>query len=133
LCQGQNWGPNSAASRRTIRLPASTIKALMEWKLACPASNLGLVFPSVAKKVMSYRHISLNVLGPVLKKAKVAGVTLHDLRHSAASLWIEQRIEPERVQTWLGHHSVQMRFDTYEHLFEAVERENSVAAAIERS
>jgi len=130
--KGTIGAPKSAASRRTIPLPASTIKALKIWKLACPASDLGLVFPSVAKKVMSHRYMSLNVLGPVLKKAKVTGVTLHDLRHAAASLWIEQRVEPKRVQTWLGHHSIQVTFDTYGHLFEAVERETSVAAAIEK-
>jgi integrase len=81
---------------------------------------------------MSHRYMSLNVLGPILKEAKVRRLTLHDLRHAAASLWIEQRVEPKRVQTWLGHHSIQMTFDTYGHLFEAGERETSVAAAIEK-
>ena len=130
--KGAIGAPKSAASRRTIPLPASTVKALKEWKLACPVSDLGLVFPSVAKKVMSHRYMSLNVLSPNLIRAKAAGLTLHDLRHAAASLWIEQRVEPKRVQTWLGHHSIQVTFDTYGHLFEAVERENSVAAAIEK-
>ena len=40
--------------------------------------------------------------------------------------------EPKRVQTWLGHHSIQVTFDTYGHLFEAIVRETSVAAAIEK-
>jgi integrase len=124
--------PKSAASRRTVPLPSSTIKALKVWKLACPVTELGLVFPSLAKKPMSHRYMSINVLGPLLKEAKATGLTLHDLRHAAASLWIEQRVDPKRVQTWLGHHSIQVTFDTYGHLFEAVERENSVAAAIEK-
>lgn len=130
--KGKIGPPKSAASRRTIPLPASAIKALKEWKLACPPSELDLVFPSNAGKVMSHRYLALNVLGPVLKQSKIAGVTLHDLRHAAASLWIEQRVEPKRVQTWLGHHSMQVTFDTYGHLFEAVERETSVTAAIEK-
>lgn len=124
--------PKSAASRRTIPLPASSINALKVWKLACPVTELSLVFPSLAKKVMSHRFMSLNVLGPLLKEAKVTGLTLHDLRHAAASLWIEQRVDAKRVQTWLGHHSIQVTFDTYGHLYEAVERENSVASAIEK-
>ncbi len=81
---------------------------------------------------MSHRYMSRNILAPILTAAKVQGVTLHDLRHSAASLWIEQQVEPKRVQTWLGHSSIQVTFDTYGHLFEAVTRENSVAAAIEK-
>jgi integrase len=130
--KGKIGPPKSAASRRTVPLPASAIKALKEWKLACPPSEPGLVFPSNAGKVMSHRYMSLNVFGPVLTEAKAVGVTLHDLRHAAASLWIEQRVEPKRVQTWLGHHSIQVTFDTYGHLFEAVERETSVTAAIEK-
>lgn len=130
--KGTIGAPKSAASRRTIPLPAGAVKTLKAWKLACKPSDLGLVFPSLAGKVMSHRYMSLNVLGPVLAAAKIDGVTLHDLRHAAASLWIEKRVEPKRVQTWLGHHSIQVTFDTYGHLFEAVEREQSVAAAIEK-
>lgn len=121
--------PKSQASRRTVPLPPSAVLALKEWKLACPPSNADLVFPSLAGKVMSHRYMSLNLLGPVLGDA---AITLHDLRHAAASLWIEQRVEPKRVQTWLGHHSIQVTFDTYGHLFEAIERETGVAAAIEK-
>jgi integrase len=130
--KGNMGPPKSVASRRTVPLPASAIKALKEWKLGCRPSALDLVFPSLAGKVMSHRYMSLNLLNPVLKKATTLGLTLHDLRHAAASLWIEQRVEPKRVQTWLGHHSIQVTFDTYGHLFEAVERETSVAAAIEK-
>lgn len=124
--------PKSAASRRTIPLPASAIRVLKEWKLACRATDLALVFPSLAGKVMSHRYMSLNVLGPTLKAANATAVTLHDLRHAAASLWIEQQVEPKRVQAWLGHQSIQITFDTYGHLFEARQRESSVAAAIEK-
>jgi integrase len=130
--KGNIGPPKSSASRRTIPLPASAITSLKEWKLACVPSDLELVFPSVGGKVMSHRYMSLNLLGPLLKPAKIVGLTLHDLRHAAASLWIEQRVEPKRVQTWLGHHSIQVTFDTYGHLFEAHRRETSVAAAIEK-
>ena len=122
----------SAAGQRSVPLPANTHKLLKEWKLACRPSDLDLVFPSVAAKVMSHRYMSLNVVGPLLKAAKAVSLTLHNLRHAAASLWIEKRVEPKRVQTWLGHHSIQVTFDTYGHLFEAVERDSAVAAAIER-
>jgi len=130
---GTIGAPKSAASRRTVPLPASTVAALKEWKLACKTSALDLVFPSLAGKVMSHPYMSGNVLGSAMAKAMVTDITLHDLRHAAASLWIEQRVEPKRVQTWLGHHSIQVTFDTYGHLFEATERESSVAAAIEKA
>jgi integrase len=75
--------------------------------------------------------MSVNVLGSLLTAAK-AKLTLHDLRHAAASLWIEQRVEPKRVQTWLGHHSIQVTFDTYGHLFEQAEADNAVMDAVQR-
>jgi integrase len=81
---------------------------------------------------MSHRYMTLNVLQPLIEAAEFDPLGLHDLRHAAASLWIEQRVDAKRVQTWLGHHSIQVTFDTYGHLFEAIERESSVAAAIEK-
>jgi integrase len=41
---------------------------------------------------------------------------MHAFRHFAASLWIEQNFTPKRIQTWLGHSSIQMTYDTYGHL-----------------
>ena len=129
---GTIGSPKSVSSHRTIPLPPSAITALREWKLACPKSNFDLVFPSLAAKPMSNRYMTLNILGPVIRMAKVKAIGLHDLRHAAASLWIEQRVDAKRVQTWLGHHSIQVTFDTYGHLFEAVDRETSVVTAIEK-
>jgi integrase len=42
---------------------------------------------------------------------------LHSLRHAAASLFIEQGFSPKRVQSLMGHSSIQMTFDVYGHLF----------------
>jgi integrase len=130
--------PKSESGRRTVPLPPSAVKALKVWKLACPASDDGLVFPSVGRhgkggKAMPNRYMTLNILAPLLKAAglEAKGYGLHDLRHAAASLWIEQRVPPKRVQAWMGHSSIQVTFDTYGHLFEAVEQDASVASAIE--
>lgn len=42
---------------------------------------------------------------------------LHAFRHVAASLFIEQGFSPKRVQSLMGHSTIQMTFDTYGHLF----------------
>jgi integrase len=41
----------------------------------------------------------------------------HALRHAAASLFIEQGWTPKKVQTAMGHSSIQVTFDIYGHLF----------------
>ncbi len=142
--------PKSKAGYRTIPLPPATVKALKAWKLACPPNDQNLVFPSPAKKVMTHRYMSLNILAPVQVAAKVCDprqivgkedkqttileprYTLHDLRHAAASLWIEQRVDAKRVQNWMGHGSIQVTFDTYGHLFKQAEQDQAVALAVER-
>lgn len=43
----------------------------------------------------------------------------HSLRHAAASLFIAHLSwTPKRLQTVMGHASIQMTFDLYGHLFE---------------
>ena len=43
--------------------------------------------------------------------------SMHNLRHAAASLFIEQGFSPKRVQALMGHSTIQMTFDVYGHLF----------------
>ncbi len=54
----------------------------------------------------------------------------HDLRHTAASLWIAAGIDIKTVSSWLGHSTAKLTLDTYGHLMgtdadrAAVERVN---------
>jgi integrase len=43
------------------------------------------------------------------------GRRVHDLRHSAATIWIRSGVDPKTVQTWLGHASAQTTHDIYSH------------------
>ncbi|WP_278377116.1 tyrosine-type recombinase/integrase [Sphingobium yanoikuyae] len=151
--KNQIGAPKSEAGYRTIPLPGSAIAALKVWKVACPPTDQDLVFPSLAKKVMSHMYLNINLMGAVQLAAGIADpvvkdgshvldkneqpmmaqrYTLHDFRHAAASLWIEQRVNPKRVQTWMGHSSIQVTFDTYGHLFDQADQDSAVAAAIEK-
>lgn len=59
--RADKWGnigsPKAAASRRTVPLPPLVVKALREWKLACPKGPLGLVFPNGKGNVENYKNI----------------------------------------------------------------------------
>lgn len=133
--------PKSRASNRTIPLPRSLIAVLKAWKLACPPSSQDLVFPSERGRVISYGVMVKNLLNPV---QVVAGTmtggknpkpryTLHDFRHAAASMWIEENLNAKHVQTLMGHSSIQMTFDTYGHIFERAQHDARDASAIERA
>ena len=146
-------GPaKSDAGFRTIPMPPMAQRLLRQWKLACPRNDLNLVFPSQAGRIMSHRYMTLNLLDPIQCSAGVTAdgseatpsaendgevqakrgrYTLHDFRHAAASLWIEQRVSPKRVQTWMGHSSIQITFDVYGHLFSDADRDAAAALAVE--
>jgi len=144
--------PKSAAGRRTIPLPPSAVAELKKWKLRCPTTDLDLVFPSEAgtpifwpNLVLGFQEplqIAAGVTAPKTTRGKpvlddkgkpvLAGLYgLHSFRHAAASLWIEQRVPAKRVQTWMGHSSIQVTFDTYGHLFAALDDDSAVMAAME--
>lgn len=136
--------PKSSAGFRTIPLPSRVLGTLRSWKVACPAHKLDLVFPSQKGRVLSHQVLANKHLKPLLVTAGVtkpgvrnadetAKYTAHLFRHAAASLWIEQGMNPKRVQTLVGHGSIQVTFDTYGHLFEQAEKNADDASAIERA
>ncbi|RUV13326.1 MULTISPECIES: tyrosine-type recombinase/integrase [unclassified Mesorhizobium] len=62
---------------------------------------------------------------------KITKYNFHALRHTAASLFIEQKLSPKRVQTIMGHSSITVTFDTYGHLFEDDAADQTAVAEIE--
>ena len=137
--------PKSRSGYRTIPLPARAVSALRTWKLACPKNPLNLVFPSKTAAIISHDQLNGRVFHDLQihagifdtkvaadgKEKRVKRYSLHTLRHAAASLWIEKKISPKTIQTWMGHHSIQFTFDTYGHLFDKAELDGSAAEAIE--
>lgn len=122
--------PKSAAGFRSIPLPDRVVATLRKWKLACPKHTQELAFPSEKGRVLSHGVMAKNHLKPIMIAAgvtkpgtgedeQVAKFSAHVFRHAAASLWIEQGLNPKRVQTLVGHGSIQVTFDTYGHLFQS--------------
>jgi integrase len=59
-------------------------------------------------------------VGWTMAKASIGRPTLrvHDLRHTAASLWLGSGADPKVVQRVLGHASAAMTMDLYGHLID---------------
>ena len=137
--------PKSVAGERVIPLPPMLVSTLRQWRLACPHSELGLVFPTADGGVESYINITRQVLIPTLLAAGITSPVLdqhgrpakdddgkpvvtakygwHSLRHFYASWGINRRVDGglelplKVVQARLGQSSIQMTADTYGHLF----------------
>lgn len=131
--KGNLGPPKSDAGNRTVSLPPRVVKALKEWKLACPAHEADLAFPSERGRPLSHRVMMIKHIGPLITAAEVEQYGMHAFRHAAASLWIEQGLNPKKVQSLMGHKSIQVTFDTYGHLFDQRDQDASDAAAIERA
>jgi integrase len=145
--------PKSDAGERTVPLTPILVNTLREWKLACPKSELGLVFPTGAGNVEAHSNIVHRGLAPTLVAAGVAVskigpegrpimqakyTGLHAFRHFYASWCINRRADgglelPAKVvQERLGHSSITMTLDVYGHLFPRGDDSAELAAA-ERS
>lgn len=123
--------PKSKAGKRDIPLAPIVINTLRQWRLACPPSVLGLVFPSPRGTIvrMSTCHVRWAVL---LKRCALPHYNFHMLRHTAASLFIKHlKWTPKRLQTVMGHASITMTYDRYGHLLEDVTADREDMAKIE--
>ena len=114
------WGvPKTRAGRRTVPMTAA-VTAALERHLAdhvdpAPAS---LVFGGTGGGVLragSWRH---RFWLPAVRAAGLDGLRIHDLRHTAVSLWIAAGASPTQIATWAGHTSVSVVLDRYGHLYE---------------
>ena len=139
--RADQWGeigaPKSKAGTRDVPLAPMVINALKEWRIACPKGELDLVFPNSLGKPQSLTNFHKRVYRPLLIECGITDgqgapkYNLHALRHAAASLFIEQGWTPKKVQTVLGHASIQMTFDLYGHLFDDKEGDREAMERVE--
>lgn len=122
---GHFFEPKTRTSRRAIDLGPSIMKSLKEWQIACPSTELNLVFPNQAGKPMDARNMVNRYFVPALRRAKLRGIRFHDLRHTFASLLIDQGEHPKYIQAQMGHASINVTMDTYGHLMNPVNQEAS--------
>ena len=110
------YRPKSKKSARRVDLGPQMIKALRLWKLACPPNDLNLVFPSRTGKPLDDSTLVRKFFRPALKKANLSVIRFHDLRHTYASLLIEQGENIKYIQSQLGHSSPTVTLNVYAHL-----------------
>jgi integrase len=80
------------------------------------AEDEDLVFPNRRGRPLNPNNLRNRVLKPAAKRADVPGIGLHALRHTCASLLIEERTSSLRLQRWMGHHAAAYTLETYGHL-----------------
>ena len=123
-------GPvKSRAGRRTIYLPSLVTDMIFEWRERCPASKLGLVFPTETGKPVSLGNFRAGAWVPLMTEVglveagKVGGreilrpkYTPYALRHYFASKLIEKRKDLKFIQEAMGHSKIEITLNVYGHL-----------------
>lgn len=76
-----------------------------------------LIFATPVGGPLDDAHIVQRGYRPSVKEAGLRQIRFHDLRHTTASLLIEQKESPKYIQKQMRHSSIEITFDRYGHLF----------------
>ena len=125
---GEGWKivePKTARSRRLVVLSELGTQSLRRHRAIQAERRLGagdawqdndLVFPNGIGRPINPPNLLIRSFHPLLAKAKLPRVRFHDLRHTAASLLLDQGIHPKIVSEMLGHSAVAITLDLYSHV-----------------
>jgi len=97
-------------SNRTVPIPQSTLNVLLRYKKNNPTDIKNRIFLDNSSQTASYR---------IYKKLKIRGldVSMHDLRHTYATMLISSGVDFKTVAKFMGH-DVEMTIKTYSHVTE---------------
>ena len=98
---------------RSLPLSADAISVLKMQK--CKVGNSEWVFPSPSGGPMSPDSV-LHMLQRVLKRAALPRIRFHNLRHTFATMALQNGVDVKTVSSMLGHYSAGFTLDTYAHV-----------------
>ncbi|MGH9280193.1 MAG: tyrosine-type recombinase/integrase [Acidimicrobiales bacterium] len=107
--------PKTAASVRTVPLPAVVGESLAAHLERWPAATDGLIFTNERGDPLRRNRFG-EIWRASESRADLAGLRFHDLRHFCASLLLRRGESVKVVQARLGHASASETLDTYSHL-----------------
>ncbi|MDD1775985.1 MAG: site-specific integrase [Candidatus Methanomethylicus sp.] len=123
--------PKSAAGKRAIVLGNAIIQKLREQAEAQQAERLAagdtwqendLIFPSVTGTPWDHSNMYKD-FKMLLQQAGLPDIRFHDLRHTAATLMLQQGVHPKVVQERLGHADITLTLNTYSHVLPSMQEE----------
>ena len=119
--------PKTRAGRRSVPLPASVAAELGEILAGRHRDDLVVEAPRGGYvRLASWRSRYWRSATAAIGRPELR---IHDMRHTAVSLWISAGADAKRAATWAGHAPVVSVFDRYGHLFPA--GDDQVAAALD--
>ena len=129
---GQLFEPPKNGKGRSVKLTARAVEALRNHltrqieeieSLGDRYRDQGLVFPSRVGTPMNAKNLTARSFKPLLKKAGLPDIRFHDLRHTFATLMLQNGEHPKVVQEMLGHATIAITMDTYSHVLPNMQRD----------
>jgi integrase len=115
---------------RTIKLSKTTVELLKKLKVKqseiklCQGTKLddqNYIFTKQNGKPLQINNLAENEFNKLITQAGVKKIRIHDLRHTAATLMIENGVPIKEVSERLGHSDVGITLNRYSHVTPAMQ------------
>jgi integrase len=131
---GEVGPPKTKSSRRRIHLGSAARDVLEAHRIRMEEEGNagGPVFSSSVGTTLNPANVRISSFLPLQLKAQIdPPIRFHDLRHTAATLMLGAGVHPKIVSERLGHATIAITMDTYQHVLPTMQREAAdVMAAI---
>jgi integrase len=123
--------PKTKNSNRTLELTMQGIRALKKQKASQAERRLGagplwqnddFVFTNDDGSAIHRERVA-RAFKRALKQADVRPIRIHDLRHTFATLQLEQGVNVKKISEMLGHSNVGITLGIYSHVTKQMDRE----------
>jgi integrase len=140
---GPRFTTPKSGKGRSVKLTALAVEALHRHRARQNEERLraggawcdnDLVFTTRLGTPYQRVHLEKRHFRPLLAQADLPRITLHDLRHTAATLLLSEGVHPKLVQELLGHSSIAITLDRYSHFLPSMGDQTALAmdAALSR-
>jgi integrase len=113
--------PKSRAGSRSVPIVAA-LRGHLAAHLLRSRRRSGLIFGRSETRPFDDRALAIRAT-KAWTAAKLTPITLHELRHSCASIFIAAGVNAKALPSYLGHASVTITYDRYGHLMPGSEDE----------
>lgn len=123
--------PKTSKSKRLVSLSSDAVLALRAHQ-ETEEANLALADRSLEKDRLVFSQLDgspflpntvTHAFGKIAKRVGLDGIHLHSLRHTHASIMLQQGVSPKAVADRLGHSTVTVTLDTYSHVTPGIKEE----------
>ena len=113
--------PKARHSIRTVVIPRQTVDLLIQEHNLHPDNPY--MFPSPVTGTMYHPDAAGRIHRKLLKEAGIEPVRFHDLRHTFATLALQNGVDIKTLSGMLGHYSSGFTLDTYTHITDKMQQE----------